>query len=69
MIKQPESTLLYHECFEQIDKDLNRTFQLPEQERRAFEAVLKKIANHFPKMGYTQGINFVVAFLVLLGYS
>jgi hypothetical protein len=31
--------------------------------------VLKRIANHFPKMGYTQGINFMVSYLTLVGYS
>ena len=34
-----------------------------------FEGVLKRIANHFPKMGYTQGVNFVVGYLLLIGYS
>lgn len=59
----------YHSCFQQIEKDLNRTFSFQQHTQLAFENVLKRIANHFPSMGYTQGVNFVVGYLLLQGYS
>ena len=59
----------YHECFPQIEKDLNRTFDFQFNTKQVFEKILKKIANHFPAMGYTQGVNFVVGYLLILGYS
>lgn len=31
--------------------------------------ILKRISNHFPLMGYTQGINFVVGYLLIAGFS
>ena len=31
--------------------------------------VLKKVSNHFPVMGYTQGINFIIGYLLIIGYS
>jgi hypothetical protein len=31
--------------------------------------VLKRITNQFPIMGYTQGINFIVGYLLIIGYS
>lgn len=31
--------------------------------------VLKRISNHFPTMGYTQGINFIVGYLLIIGFS
>jgi hypothetical protein len=66
-----EGAIVVHECFAQIEKDLERTFEGPvgEGKKREFENVLKRIANHFPKMGYTQGINFVVSYLVVVGFS
>jgi hypothetical protein len=59
----------YHECFSQIEKDLNRTFDFQKQTKQLFEHVLKRIANHFPVMGYTQGVNFVVGYLLMVGYD
>ena len=59
----------YHSCFEQIEKDLNRTFDFKQHTKQLFEETLKKIANHFPTMGYTQGVNFVVGYLLILGYE
>ena len=67
--EQNNLTLAHHNCFDQIDKDLHRTFNLPEQKRKMFENVLKRIANHFPKTGYTQGMNFIIGYLILIGYS
>lgn len=64
-----QSSIIYHECFIQIEKDLDRTFSLTGGRKQDFENVLKRIANFFPKMGYTQGINFVVGFLIIAGYS
>lgn len=63
--------MIFHDCFVQIDKDISRTFDVSIGlgRRREFESVLKRIANHFPKMGYTQGINFIVSYLFILGYS
>lgn len=31
--------------------------------------MLQRISNHFPAMGYTQGINFIVGYLLIIGYS
>ena len=31
--------------------------------------ILKRIANYFPRMGYTQGINFIVGYFLIVGYS
>ena len=59
----------YHECFNQIEKDLSRTFDFQADKRLKFEQILKRISNYFPSMGYTQGVNFVVGYLLLLGYS
>ena len=59
----------HHSCFEQIEKDLNRTFDFQMHTKALFEKVLKRIANHFPVMGYTQGVNFVVGYLLILGYG
>lgn len=58
-----------HYCFGQIEKDLDRTFALPQFKRDVFEMTLKRIANHFPIMGYTQGINFIVGYLLIAGFS
>lgn len=77
IIKEPqfdnpdESALGVHECFVQIEKDIDRTFDTPvaDGKKRQFENVLKRIANHFPKMGYTQGINFLVSYFIVIGYS
>lgn len=42
---------------------------MPEGRRKDFEGVLKRIANFFPRVGYTQGMNFIVGFLIIIGYS
>lgn len=70
-VGQEPSALIFHDCFVQIEKDISRTFDVSIGlgRRREFENVLKRIANHFPKMGYTQGINFIVSYLFILGYS
>lgn len=34
-----------------------------------FERLLKRIALHYPKLGYTQGINFVAGYFLLEGLS
>lgn len=60
---------LAHPCFTQIEKDLDRTFEFKEGKKTILEKVLKRISNHFPSMGYTQGVNFVVGYLLIAGYS
>lgn len=42
---------------------------MPSVQRDKFAHTLKKISNYFPKMGYTQGINFIVGYLFVVGYS
>lgn len=64
-----QQPLVAHACFAQIEKDLDRTFQLPAHQREAFARILRRISNHFPAMGYTQGINFIVGYLLIIGYS
>lgn len=59
-----------HPVFTQIAKDIDRTFPghpfLNEPEnKRSFEWVLQKFALYFPKMGYTQGINFIAGYLLV----
>ena len=61
--------ILPHSCFSQIEKDLDRTFVLPVLQRTTFSNILKRISNHFPVTGYTQGINFIVGYLLIIGYS
>lgn len=34
-----------------------------------FSHILKQITNHFPKMGYCQSLNFIVGYLLVLGFS
>ena len=65
---------LQHPCFGQIKKDIPRTF--PDQKFFAdpfnlsrFELILKKFAIYFPKVGYTQGLNFLAGYLLLAGFS
>lgn len=61
-----------HPCFNQITKDVTRTF--PEVNYFGnkpnilrLQKILKKIALYFPHMGYTQGLNFAVGFLMISG--
>jgi len=63
------SELLWHSEFDQIEKDIERTFPNYDFDKKSFVAVLRRITNHFPKMGYTQGINFIVGYLLIIGYS
>jgi len=34
-----------------------------------FELLLKKFAIYFPKIGYTQGLNFVAGYLLMCGFD
>lgn len=61
--------LIPHKVFVQIEKDIERTFPSIPFDKKSFERILKRISNHFPTMGYTQGINFVVGYLLIVGYS
>ena len=63
-----------HPSFDQISKDIARTF--PEEQffmdpvnLARFETLLKKFALYFPKVGYTQGLNFLSGYLLLAGFS
>ena len=63
-----------HPCFNQITKDVTRTYpELPFfgniHNIERFEKILKKVALYFPEMGYTQGLNFAVGFLMLSGFE
>ena len=64
----------YHSMFKQIDKDVKRTypnssfFDDPENVA-AFSRILKNIALYFPSSGYTQGINFIVGFLLQCSFT
>lgn len=65
---------LQHPCFPQIEKDLQRTFPTEKffqtQEGIAtFQRLLKRLALYFPSVGYTQGINFIVGYLLVLQFS
>ena len=42
---------------------------MPVLQRTTFSNILKRISNHFPVTGYTQGINFIVGYLLIIGYS
>lgn len=37
--------------------------------KKSLEKILKLISNNFPLMGYTQGINFIIGYLLMIGYS
>lgn len=64
----------HHPVFQQIAKDIDRTypghpfFNSPEN-KKSFERVLKAFAFEFPKIGYTQGLNFLAGFLLISGFS
>ena len=65
---------LQHPCFPQIEKDLQRTFPTEKffqtQEGIAtFQRLLKRLALYFPSVGYTQGINFIVGYLLVLEFT
>lgn len=65
---------LEHPCFSQIEKDLQRTFPTEkffqsEEGIKVFQRLLKRLALYFPSVGYTQGINFIVGYLLVLGFS
>jgi hypothetical protein len=34
-----------------------------------FEALLKKFALYFPKVGYTQGLNFLAGYILIAGFD
>ena len=65
---------MYHTCFIQIKKDLARSFpdhtffSTPKNMAR-FEVLLKKFALYFPKIGYTQGLNFLAGYILLAGFN
>ncbi len=61
---------LTHCSFNQIEKDIDRTYPTePEfavdQNKVIFKEALQELALHFPKLGYIQGINFIVGFFIL----
>jgi uncharacterized protein YllA (UPF0747 family) len=61
--------LIEHRHFRQIDKDIERTYPDSNLEKQGFASILKQLTNHFPEMGYTQGINFVVGYFLIIGFS
>ena len=61
---------LAHPCFIQIGKDIDRTYPNhprynQPQGRAEFEKVLRRVALQFPVLGYTQGVNFLVGFILM----
>ena len=40
-----------------------------EQKKVDFKETLQKLSLYFPRLGYTQGINFVVGYLLIEGFS
>lgn len=64
----------HHSCFSQIKKDIlrsfpNNTFFALKSNLHRFELLLKKFALYFPKLGYTQGLNFIAGYLLIAGFS
>lgn len=65
---------LIHSSFKQIEKDIERTFPdaefFKEEEKKVqFSDLLKKFAVYFPKIGYTQGLNFLVGYILMSGFQ
>ena len=65
---------LQHPCFSQIEKDLLRTFPgekffQSQDGILIFQRLLKRLALYFPTVGYTQGINFIVGYLLVLEFT
>ena len=63
-----------HPSFEQIGKDIVRTFSENEffqdhYNMYRFETLLKKFSLYFPKLGYTQGLNFLAGYILLAGFN
>lgn len=69
------SSEIVHKAFKQINKDITRTY--PDAPFFAnnmanldvFNRVLCKIAVYFPRVGYTQGMNFLVGYFLIHGVS
>jgi len=59
------------DCFKQINKDVPRTrpSELDETKRTMLRHVLQAYAARTPSVGYCQGMNFVVAVEVLVGFT
>lgn len=60
-----------HSCVSQILLDIKRTFpgKLSNEQCQLLTGVLTKLAAYFPHVGYTQGMNYLVGFLLLCGYE
>lgn len=60
-----------HKCVEQIGLDIKRTFigKFQEKELGVLSRVLIKLASFIPQVGYTQGMNYVAGFFILLGFE
>lgn len=63
-----------HSCFSQIKKDTARSFPnnpffYSKANMERFEALLKKFAIYFPKVGYTQGLNFLAGYILIAGFD
>lgn len=63
-----------HSCFIQIKKDIVRSFPNSQffynkSNLQRFENLLKKFAIYFPKVGYTQGINFLAGYILIAGFD
>ena len=80
MIEAPDQNFweqhkhMYHSCFIQIKKDITRSFPgnqfLSEPKNiQRFQQLLKKFAFYFPKVGYTQGLNFLAGYVILAGFT
>jgi hypothetical protein len=63
-----------HPAFKQVKKDVARSFSTTqffneEPNLIRFENLLKKFVLYFPKIGYTQGLNFVAGYFLLAGFN
>lgn len=60
-----------HQCVGQIQLDIKRTFpgRLSAEQCQQLLNVLTRLAAYFPQVGYTQGMNYVVGFLLLCGFD
>ena len=71
--KQPLSEHMEkkHKCVGQISLDIKRTFpgRLSTEQCQCLSNVLIRLAAYFPHVGYTQGMNYIVGFLVLCGFD